>query len=174
MTDITFSPPSQTSYVGQIIAGYVSYNKVSAEELLELIKSVHQALVGLGGLATPAAEPPTPAVSIKKSIFPDHIVCLEDGKTFKTLKRHLEKDHGMTPQEYRTRWELPSTYPMVAPNYAATRSALAKGMGLGRPMHASEAALEVEDSAATGIEPLVRKIPAGKRGRPRKEAVSEN
>ena len=159
MTDETTPPPSVTSYVAEIVSAYTSYNQVAADELLELIKTVHVALVGLGRQAAPAAEPLVPAVPIKKSVFPDHIVCLEDGKSFKMIKRHLLTDHGMTPEQYRERWGLPATYPMVSPNHAGVRSALAKKIRLGQKLGVQE----VESSEE--VEPLVRQIPAGKRGR---------
>lgn len=114
-----------------IVSAFVSNNSVPVAGLSELIASVHQSL---RGLTQPAAAPVAellPAVNPKKSVTPDFIVCLDDGKKFKSLKRHLSQ-LGMTPNEYRAKWGLPSDYPMVAPNYAATRSALAKSIGLGR------------------------------------------
>jgi predicted transcriptional regulator len=165
MTDDTPSPPKLASYVAQIVAAYASHHEVTTEALPKLIQSVHAGLASLGSPPPAVTEALTPAVPIKKSVFADHILCLEDGKSFKTLKRHLEKDHGMTPQQYRERWGLPASYPVVAPSYAATRSALAKGIGLGRKPGLPRAATEVEDAAARGAEPAVRKIPAGKRGR---------
>lgn len=117
----------------EIVSAYVSNNPVPAAELAALIAAVHSALVTL---ATPSAPEPEkaqkPAVNPKKSVFPDYIVSLEDGKHYKSLKRHLMANFGLTPEEYRSKWGLPSDYPMVAPNYAAARSALAKQMGLGR------------------------------------------
>jgi predicted transcriptional regulator len=116
-----------------IVSAYVSNNTVSASEMSALINQVHQALVRVGGghHETPS-EPLKPAVAVKKSITPDHIVCLEDGKKFKSLKRHLRTQYSMTPEQYRDKWALPPDYPMVAPNYAAARSQLAKQMGLGQ------------------------------------------
>jgi len=125
----------------EIITAYVSNNPVPAGELSGLISEVHTILSGLMPGAAPVAEPaekPTPAVPVKKSITPDYIVCLEDGKKFKSLKRHLMTHYGLTPEEYRAKWDLPADYPMVAPNYAAARSALAKEMGLGRKAKAPE------------------------------------
>ena len=115
----------------QIVSAHVSNNSVSSEALPDLIRHVHQALSGVG---QPAAEPEKlqPAVPVKRSVFPDYIVCLEDGKKLKMLKRHLQSAYGMTPDQYRERWGLPSDYPMVAPNYAERRSALARQIGLGR------------------------------------------
>ena len=117
----------------EIVSAYVSNNPVPAAELPAFIASVHSALVTLG---TPSAPEPEkaqkPAVNPKKSVFPDYIISLEDGKHYKSLKRHLMANFGLTPEEYRIKWGLPSDYPMVAPSYAAARSALAKQMGLGR------------------------------------------
>ncbi|MER9299242.1 MucR family transcriptional regulator [Mesorhizobium sp. M0621] len=119
------------SIAADIVAAYVSNNPLPVGELPKLIGDIHAALRGIG---TPAVEPVVkqePAVSIRKSVTPDFIICLEDGKKFKSLKRHLQQ-FNLTPDEYRQKWNLPSDYPMVAPNYAATRSALAKSIGLGR------------------------------------------
>ena len=117
-----------------IVSAYAAHNNLTRSELTEVIASTHAALLGLGN-ETPAAAPVVPlvpAVPIKKSITPDAIICLEDGKAFKSLKRHLRTRYGMTPDEYRTKWSLPHDYPMVAPNYAKERSNLAKRMGLGQ------------------------------------------
>lgn len=115
-----------------IVSAFVSNNSVPVMELPALIASVHSSLSNLGGSVTPPAEQKLPAVNPKKSVFPDYIVSLEDGKRFKSLKRHLATHYGLTPDDYRAKWGLPHDYPMVAPNYAAARSALAKSMGLGR------------------------------------------
>jgi predicted transcriptional regulator len=116
-----------------IVSAYVSNNSVPSAELPALIGQVHSALTRVStGHGEAASEPPKPAISIKKSITPDYIVCLEDGKKFKSLKRHLRTQYGMTPEHYRDKWGLPPDYPMVAPNYAAARSNLAKQMGLGQ------------------------------------------
>ena len=114
-----------------IVAAHVSNNSVAVDELPALIKNVYGALSGLGAAAQEEARP-EPAVSIRASVKPDHLVCLEDGKKMKMLKRHLMTDHGLTPAEYRTRWGLPADYPMVAPDYAEKRRVLAKQIGLGR------------------------------------------
>ncbi len=114
-----------------IVAAHVSNNKLSAAELLQLIAQVHASLSDTGGKAN-AVPRPSPAVPIKKSVMPDHIVCLEDGKKLKMLKRHLKTSYDMTPEQYRERWGLPADYPMVAPNYAERRSQLAKKIGLGK------------------------------------------
>lgn len=120
------------SLTADIVASYVAHNSVSLEGLSALIASVEAALRGLTAPAPPAALVAlVPAVSIKKSITPDYIVCLEDGKKFKSLKRHLRTAYDLTPDDYRAKWGLPSDYPMVAPNYAAARSELAKAAGLG-------------------------------------------
>ena len=116
-----------------IVSAYVSNNTVSASEIPALINQVHAALNRVSGKSGDApAEPLKPAVSVKKSITPEHIVCLEDGKKFKSLKRHLRTQYNMTPEQYREKWGLGADYPMVAPNYAAARSQLAKQMGLGQ------------------------------------------
>jgi predicted transcriptional regulator len=115
------------------VSAYVSNNPVPASDIPTLINQVHSALLqGSAGRADAAAEPLRPAVSIKKSITPDHLVCLEDGKKFKSLRRHLRSQYNMTPEQYREKWGLPPDYPMVAPNYAAERSQLARQMGLGQ------------------------------------------
>ena len=124
------------SYIGltaTIVSAYVSNNSVPAQELSSLINQVHSALTRVSsGQGVLPSEPLRPAVSVKKSITPEHIVCLEDGKKFKSLKRHLRTQYSMTPEQYREKWGLPADYPMVAPNYAEARSQLAKQMGLGQ------------------------------------------
>ena len=116
-----------------IVSAYVSNNPVAATDLPALINQVHAALLRVSnGQGETSTEPLKPAVTIKKSITPEHIVCLEDGKKFKSLKRHLRTQYGMTPEQYREKWGLAVDYPMVAPNYAAARSQLAKQMGLGQ------------------------------------------
>jgi predicted transcriptional regulator len=119
----------------EIVSAYVRNNPVPAAGLPDLIANVSAAVRKLGGaLVQPAAEPLVPAVNPRKSIFPDHIICLEDGKKFKSLKRHLAA-LGMTADQYRTKWNLPGDYPMVAPSYSEKRSALAKASGLGLTAH---------------------------------------
>ncbi|KAA3448115.1 MucR family transcriptional regulator [Mesorhizobium sp. SARCC-RB16n] len=115
-----------------VVSAYVSKNPVPAGELPALIGQVHAALKSTAGVAHEKPEALKPAVPIKKSVTPDYIVCLEDGKKFKSLKRHLSVHYGLTPDQYRAKWGLPRDYPMVTPNYAVARSALAKAMGLGR------------------------------------------
>ncbi|MBE1526727.1 putative transcriptional regulator [Sphingopyxis sp. OAS728] len=114
-----------------IVAAHVSNNSVAISDIPLVIRSVHDALAGLTTKAEPAVEPQQPAVSVRASVKPDHIVCLEDGKKMKMLRRHLATDHDMTPDEYRAKWNLAKDYPMVAPNYAETRRELAKQIGLG-------------------------------------------
>lgn len=118
--------------VTEIVAAYVSKNPVAAHELPGIIKNVHATLGGIGAAADEHTLPRQPAVSIKKSVQDDYIVCLEDGKKLKMLKRYLRARYKMTPDEYRTRWNLPADYPMVAPNYAQKRSDFAKKIGLGK------------------------------------------
>ncbi len=117
-----------------IVSAYVSNNSVPAAELPALISDVHAALSRVVGGVAPAvpAEAPKPAIPIKKSITADYLICLEDGKKFKSLKRHLRTQYNMSPEQYREKWGLPPDYPMVAPNYAEARSQLAKKMGLGQ------------------------------------------
>lgn len=114
----------------EIVASYVSNNNVESADLTQVIQDVYQTLTGLG-TTLQQADRPKPAVSVKKSVTPDYIICLEDGKKLKMLKRHLKTAYGMSPEQYRERWGLASDYPMVAPNYAQHRSSLAKKIGLG-------------------------------------------
>ncbi|MFT5539956.1 MAG: putative transcriptional regulator [Alphaproteobacteria bacterium] len=115
----------------EIVSSHVANNTVSVEELPNLIRQVHATLTALDQGPADAAARPQPAVPIKKSVTPDYIVCLEDGRKLKMLKRHLKTAYNLTPEEYRNRWGLPADYPMVAPNYARQRSSLAKKIGLG-------------------------------------------
>lgn len=115
----------------QIVAAHVAHNKLEGTDVSALIGTVHRTLAALGK-APVEPEHPEPAVPIKKSVFPDYIVCLEDGKKLKMLKRHLKTAYNMTPEQYREKWGLSREYPMVAPNYAEHRSSLAKKIGLGR------------------------------------------
>ena len=114
-----------------IVAAHVSNNSVAVNDLPQLIQNVHSALTGISGSRAAPEARPEPKVSIRASIRPDYIVCLEDGKKQKMLKRHLMTNHGMTPDEYRQKWGLAADYPMVAPNYAEQRRTLAKSIGLG-------------------------------------------
>jgi predicted transcriptional regulator len=129
--------PDLTPLVAQVVAAYVSNHKVETAELPLLIQHVYQSFLKLdvnassGSTSFSGGERPEPAVSIKKSVTPDYIICLEDGKKLKMLKRHLMTAYNMTPEQYRERWGLPADYPMVAPNYAKQRSKLARAAGLG-------------------------------------------
>jgi predicted transcriptional regulator len=126
----------ESSYIAltaSIVSAYVSNNSVPSAEIANLIGQVHSALLRVsGGQVTAPVEPLKPAVPVKRSITSDYLLCLEDGKKFKSLKRHLRTQYSMTPDQYREKWGLPPDYPMVAPNYAAARSQLAKQMGLGQ------------------------------------------
>jgi len=116
-----------------IVSAYVGNNTVAATDVPALIRQVHSALAAIGGPAeTAPAAPREPAVPVKRSIAADHLVCLEDGRKFKSLKRHLRTKYDMSPEDYRAKWNLAKDYPMVAPNYAKARSELAKSMGLGQ------------------------------------------
>ena len=119
------------THTTDIVVSFVANNSIRAQEVSSLIQNVHATLAGLGS-GTNEERRPDPAVSVRASVKNDHVVCLEDGKKFKMLKRHLMTDHGMTPDEYRTRWDLPASYPMVASDYAEKRRDLAKKIGLGR------------------------------------------
>ena len=147
-----------------IVAAYVSNNSVPSGDVGALIQSVHASLlkVATGAVETPAEAPKEPAVPIKKSITNDFIICLEDGKKFKSLKRHLATAYDLTPSAYRAKWGLPSDYPMVAPGYSATRSELAKAAGLGNARAAKTAEPSTKATDASGKK-------AG-RGRPKKAA----
>lgn len=138
-----------TNMVVDIVSAYVGNNSVPSAELPALISGVHRALLGL---STPdeskAPEPQAPAVSVKKSIGPDYLVCLEDGRKFKSLKRHLRTKYGISPDEYRAKWNLPKDYPMVAPAYAKARSDLAKQMGLGQGGRQAPAARRLRKAAS--------------------------
>jgi len=156
-------PDTLKAMTANIVAAYVRHNRT--DDVTAVIHSVYATLQSLG---RPEERPPAlvPAVPVKRSVFPDYIVCLEDGKKLKTLKRHLAARYNMTPDAYRKRWGLPDSYPIVAPNYAAHRSKLAQSLGLGRRipvMHETVPAVEPPAS-----EPLVKKIPERRRGRPGK------
>ena len=114
-----------------IVAAHVSNNSVAISDIPLVIRSVHEALAGLATPSEPEPEPQQPAVSVRASVKPDYIVCLEDGKKLKMLRRHLMTHYGMTPEDYRAKWNLPKDYPMVAPSYAEKRRVLAKEIGLG-------------------------------------------
>lgn len=150
MTEPVEDTLSVTEMTAEIVSAYISNNSLQIDQLPDLIRKVHGALAasGSGASVAPAATQ-QPAVPIRKSITPDAIICLEDGRRFKSLKRHLQSKYNLTPEAYRVKWGLPKDYPMVAPSYAAARSALAKTMGLGQG----------------GRKPAA---PAAKRGRPAK------
>jgi len=126
--------PTNIELAAEITSAYVSNNSVRVGDLPALFGEIHSALVRLssGAVAVAAPEAQTPAVPPKKSVTNDHLVCLEDGRKFKSLKRHLRTDHNLSPEQYREKWRLPADYPMVAPAYAKARSALAISMGLGK------------------------------------------
>lgn len=133
----SIKPEANRSLVAQmtadVVSAYVENNPVPVADLPRLIAEVHGALVGLTGKAREAAEEvPVPAVNPKRSVKPDHIICLECGKSFKSMKRHLGTYHDISVDDYRAKWNLAADYPMVAPDYTARRSALARSMGLGR------------------------------------------
>lgn len=141
MTEETTDRSELLALTSEIVSAHVANNSVAGQDLPGLITEVFGALSGLADPApTEAAEPPTPAVPIKKSVQDDHLVCLEDGKKLKMLKRHLATAYDMTPDEYRARWGLPYDYPMVAPEYARRRRELAKKIGLGRKPGATKPA----------------------------------
>jgi MucR family transcriptional regulator, transcriptional regulator of exopolysaccharide biosynthesis len=134
MTDTTSPASDRIEFLEmttRIVAAYVSNNALQAEELPQLIRLIHSSMEGLL-VAEETLEPLKPAVSIRKSIGEDYLICLEDGLKFKSLKRHLRTKYDMTPEEYREKWGLPADYPMVAPGYSKQRSMLAKQMGLGK------------------------------------------
>jgi len=130
--------PSSTyvELAADIVSAYVSNNAVTPSELTGLIHRIYGALTQIQSQSTPVTDEPTehqkPAIPLKKSITPDHLICLEDGKKFKSLKRHLRTHYGLSPDDYWEKWGLPPDYPMVSPNYATSRSVLAKEMGLGK------------------------------------------
>jgi predicted transcriptional regulator len=154
-----------TSFTADIVSAYVAHNAIGSDRLPDFIGSVYGAL---SRASLQAVEPPKvelkPAVAIKKSVTPEYIICLEDGKQFKSLKRHLKTHYDLSPEDYREKWGLPRDYPMVAPNYAAARSDLAKNMGLGRRGAAVAAA---QPEARAPVEPAEK--PKG-RGRQTRKA----
>ena len=148
------STPAFIEIIADIVSAYVSNNSMRASDLPDFITSVHASIKSLvnGEVEPQPAPPPVPAVPIKKSLTQDHIICLEDGKKFRSLKRHLGTVYNMSPDEYRAKWGLPKDYPMVAPGYSEIRSKLAKDIGLGqqRAEEAPAAATEVAKPAAAG------------------------
>jgi predicted transcriptional regulator len=141
--------PTTIELAAEIVSAFMSNNPVPAAQLPALIGAVHDALTkSVSGAVQPAPkEPKEPAVPIKRSVQPDYVICLEDGKRFKSLKRHLRTVYDLTPDQYRAKWGLPHDYPMVAPNYAAVRSEMAKSMGLGARRRAAADEVSVQDEA---------------------------
>ncbi|MBA3067727.1 MAG: transcriptional regulator [Hyphomonas sp.] len=130
--EMSASGDMNVAFATGIVSAYVRNNTLQTSELPALIRNVHAALMDLSRPVAAAPEPPAPAVPVKRSIFKDYIICLEDGQKFKSLKRHLRSKYGLSPEDYRQKWGLPADYPMVAPGYSEKRSKLAKKMGLGR------------------------------------------
>jgi predicted transcriptional regulator len=161
---MTAAPPNPEllTFAAQIVSAHAAHNAVSPEALPAVIRSVYETLSSLAvGDTTEPVTKPVPAVPVNKSVFPDHIVCLEDGKKLKMLRRHLQTAFNMTPEHYRERWGLPRDYPMVAPKYAARRAAIAKSSGLGRKVAGSEAPAPEAGAPL----PPVQKIPERARGK---------
>ncbi len=156
---MTDSHENLTGITAKVVAAFVGNNQVPAAEIPAVINTVFSAFRDIGKPADVPAEPLKPAVSIRKSVTPDYVICLEDGKKLKMLRRHLRSTYDMSPEEYRAKWGLPPDYPMVAPNYAAERSAMAVKIGLGRKRVAEPVAKPV-------AKPEVEK----KRGRAKKAA----
>ncbi len=161
MDDITQNDADLIGLAADIVGAYVTKNNVPAAELPSLIATSHAALVKLTAPSAPVAEKLTPPVPIRKTVTPDHIISLEDGRAYKSLKRHLS-GRGLTPAEYRQKWGLPHDYPMVAANYAAQRSELAKSLGLGQIRRNQAAARKAEAGAQADASAPAR------RGRPKK------
>src|SRR4051812_22726700 len=160
--------PNTIALAAEIVSAFVSNNPVPAAQLPALIGNIHDALTKIAsGAVLPAPEEPKePAVPIRKSVQPDYIICLEDGKRFKSLKRHLRTVYDLTPDQYRAKWGLPRDYPMVAPNYAATRSELTKQLGLGQKRR-SEPVVEAQPAP---VQPEAKQAKAPARGRRKKAA----
>ena len=167
MTDLTETPTRPHAdlmpLTADIVAAYLSQNDLPADQLPALIRSVHDALATPATAEPVAEEAPTPAVNPKRSVFPDYIICLEDGKKLKMLRRHLKTAYNMTPEEYRARWGLPREYPMVAPGYSEQRSSIARESGLGSTPRASAPQEPVAEEETL---PSVKQVPAKRRGRP--------
>ncbi len=172
MTNMT-EPLDLLDLTADIVSAFVSNNAVHAGDLPELIRTVHVSLMGITAPKPEAvpAQALTPAVPIKKSISDEYLICLEDGKKFKSLKRHLQSAYGMSPEDYRGKWGLPRDYPMVAPGYAAKRSELAKATGLGSSRRKVDAPAPAPANDAVPAAQLDAKAPAKKRGRPAKKAA---
>ena len=161
MTDRVDAANVLITLTADIVAAHVSNNSVAVGDLPLLIGNIHAALSGLGQGVTVEEAPPVPAVSVRSSVKPDFIVCLEDGKKLKMLKRHLMTHYQMTPDDYRSKWNLPADYPMVAPNYAEQRRALAHQIGLGRkPKAAAGPAVDAKPVKAAATRRPRKKAPA--------------
>ena len=170
----TSSGAALTSIVGEIVAAYVSGNTLPSSELPALIRRVHEAVAGLGGAQAPVETAQRPAVAIKRSVSDDSVTCLECGVRHKMLRRHLMTSHGLTPRDYRAKWNLPADYPLIAPNYSTQRSELATKIGLGkRPRQQSGGRrrgrpASAQPSLATAASVTRRRGP----GRPRKDEAT--
>ena len=164
LTPATESPHSDLrSLTAEIVAAYLSRNDVAPDVLPGLIRSVHSALTVPAAPEAQVEDAPVPVVNPKKSVFPDYIICLEDGKKLKMLRRHLKTAYNMTPEEYRVRWGLPSEYPMVAPSYSEKRSSLAREIGLGSTTRPSSPQVSSPEEDTL---PPVKRLPEKRRGRP--------
>ncbi|AOF98408.1 MucR family transcriptional regulator [Sphingobium sp. RAC03] len=161
MTEVAVAQDALITLTADIVAAHVSNNSVAIGDLSQLISNVHSALAGLGTPSVPEVPRQEPAVSVRTSVKPDYIVCLEDGKKLKMLKRHLRTSYQMTPHEYRAKWNLPSDYPMTAPNYAQQRKELAQKIGLGR-----------KPGIAVSVEPLAKE-PVTRARKPKAKAEVE-
>ena len=148
----------------KIVAAQGAKNRIATDTLPELIETVYRSLLNVGSAQPGPAAPKMPAVSIRKSVFPDYIVCLEDGKKLKMLKRYLQTTYGLSPNQYRQKWGLPADYPMVSPNYASHRSRVAKQIGLGRKLGGPKANDVVEETSGPASKPE----PSVTQGRPRR------
>ncbi|MEJ7933235.1 MucR family transcriptional regulator [Sphingobium sp. AN558] len=156
MSDTELAQDTLVTLTADIVSAHVSNNSVSVGDVSALISSVHAALTGLASPAEVPAVVQEPAVSVRASVKPDYIVCLEDGKKLKMLKRYLMTTYQMTPADYRTKWNLPSDYPMVAPNYAAQRKELAHKIGLGRKREPAVAEAVAKAPAPRGRKPKAK------------------
>ncbi|WP_457094726.1 MucR family transcriptional regulator [Microvirga sp. P5_D2] len=161
--------PNYIELSADIVSAYVSNNSVPASDLPSLLHSVYAALTQTQGQKEEPKAELVPAVSVRRSITPDAIICLEDGKSFKSLKRHLRTTYDMTPEQYRAKWNLPGDYPMVAPNYAKARSELAKTMGLGQQRTKNKAPIEI---AANEVAPAKPKRAAAKAAATSQEVIA--
>ena len=168
--------PNYIELSADIVSAYVSNNSVPAADLPSLLHSVYAALTQTQGQKEEPKAEVVPAVSVRKSVTPDAIICLEDGKSFKSLKRHLRTTYDMTPEQYRAKWNLPADYPMVAPNYAKARSELARTMGLGQQRRKSKAPVDAAPDGAAAAKPnraaaTPDEVTAPAKGRRAKKAV---